>query len=297
MGKYIACTLFIPFLPERFRGLPLKKRFRAARLIWAQIDRAIQLALFATFSFFVVLFVFAFSKGCPSGSSCESSGFSYFWSASPNEVGDTLAGVAGSLAFLWLIVTVMLQGKELAAQRKELQLSRKESSRMATALEAQADVFRDEQRQRQEEREKLVLEQRLGLLRNFIETECENLGWWYVEEPNSIVPQLHPYPLFSRDSKLGELPTDEYFWKQFLEVKRQTEYLQSAEVEITPDKRPPSNLPLLLEALVNNVLELEGKLSEDQKERLEKIGLHGFSTNLKKLIKMHIWGEPEVIQP
>jgi hypothetical protein len=48
----------------------------------------------------------------------------------PNEIGDTLAGIAGALAFLWIIVTVMLQSKELAAQREELKLTRAEFSLM-----------------------------------------------------------------------------------------------------------------------------------------------------------------------
>ena len=44
----------------------------------------------------------------------------------PNEIGDTFAGVAGVLAFLWIIVTVWLQSQELAAQREELKLTRGE---------------------------------------------------------------------------------------------------------------------------------------------------------------------------
>ncbi|MEO1138941.1 MAG: putative phage abortive infection protein [Pseudomonadota bacterium] len=38
----------------------------------------------------------------------------------PNEKGDTFAGLAGSLAFLWIIITVLLQGKELSLQREEI---------------------------------------------------------------------------------------------------------------------------------------------------------------------------------
>lgn len=43
-----------------------------------------------------------------------------FLTSAPNEIGDTLAGIAGALAFLWIIVTVMLQSSELAMQRKEI---------------------------------------------------------------------------------------------------------------------------------------------------------------------------------
>lgn len=53
-----------------------------------------------------------------------------FLNAPPNEVGDALAGFAGALAFVWIIVTVMLQSQELAEQRKELYRTRKEFETM-----------------------------------------------------------------------------------------------------------------------------------------------------------------------
>lgn len=52
--------------------------------------------------------------------------FKKFLSSSPNEIGDALAGIAGSLAFLWIIVTVALQSQQLDEQRKELEFTRDE---------------------------------------------------------------------------------------------------------------------------------------------------------------------------
>ena len=43
-----------------------------------------------------------------------------------NEIGDTFAGLAGVLAFLWIIVTVWLQSQALNEQRTELQETREE---------------------------------------------------------------------------------------------------------------------------------------------------------------------------
>jgi len=54
--------------------------------------------------------------------------FGHFLSSPPNEIGDTLAGIAGALAFLWIIVTVMLQSQELKAQRLELKAQKEELS-------------------------------------------------------------------------------------------------------------------------------------------------------------------------
>lgn len=73
-----------------------------------------------------------------------------------NEIGDFLAGAFSPLAFLWLFAAVILQRKELSAQRRELALSRavsvaqtKEARRNVNLLKAQTEVF-EEQRKREE---------------------------------------------------------------------------------------------------------------------------------------------------
>lgn len=76
--------------------------------------------------------------------------FCEFWKSPTNEIGDTFAGLFGSLAFVWIIVTVLLQGRELVAQREELKLARAESKRTADALSEPVTVLKDEQKQRDE---------------------------------------------------------------------------------------------------------------------------------------------------
>ncbi|MGR3452753.1 putative phage abortive infection protein [Pseudooceanicola sp.] len=83
------------------------------------IDPAIKLALAFTVLLLTGIFLFSFTPGCAGGTDCDRSGWSYFLEASPNEVGDALAGVATALAFFWLITTVHLQSKELKEQRNE----------------------------------------------------------------------------------------------------------------------------------------------------------------------------------
>lgn len=63
--------------------------------------------------------------------------FDHFLSSPPNEIGDTLAGIAGALAFLWIIVTVLLQSQELKSQREELERNRKESEIMNQSMKVQ----------------------------------------------------------------------------------------------------------------------------------------------------------------
>jgi hypothetical protein len=67
------------------------------------------------------------------------SNFQKFLHSSPNEKGDTLAGLAGSLAFLWIIITVLLQSKELKLQRIELGETREEIKLTRQAYEVSND--------------------------------------------------------------------------------------------------------------------------------------------------------------
>lgn len=48
-----------------------------------------------------------------------SNNWTNFWNLTPNEVGDTFAGLFGSLAFVWIVVTVFIQGQELREQKLE----------------------------------------------------------------------------------------------------------------------------------------------------------------------------------
>jgi hypothetical protein len=86
----------------------------------------------------------------------------HLYAAPPNEVGDTLAGLAGVLAFIWLIATVLLQSVELGEQRRVLALQKEEMEEQRAATqeiaranaeqvkisELQYEIYRDEREQR-----------------------------------------------------------------------------------------------------------------------------------------------------
>jgi len=57
-----------------------------------------------------------------------------------NEIGDSFAGFAGFLAFLWLIVTVLLQSTELRLQRYEVSGLKSASEDQAKSLKASLQV-------------------------------------------------------------------------------------------------------------------------------------------------------------
>jgi len=71
------------------------------------------------------------------GQSFCQSNFKAFLESPPNEKGDALAGVAGSLAFLWIIITVLLQSNELSLQREELAQTRNTLEKQTSYLAAQ----------------------------------------------------------------------------------------------------------------------------------------------------------------
>lgn len=58
-----------------------------------------------------------------------------------NEIGDSLAGFAGVLAFLWIIVTVLLQNRDLKLQYEEIKDMKRASESQARSLKS-AEIFK-----------------------------------------------------------------------------------------------------------------------------------------------------------
>lgn len=58
-----------------------------------------------------------------------------------NEIGDSLAGFAGVLAFLWIIVTVLLQNRDLKLQYEEIKDMKQASQSQARSLRS-AEIFK-----------------------------------------------------------------------------------------------------------------------------------------------------------
>lgn len=136
-----------------------------------------------TLVFFLILIILANTNYCETLTEnriCQSK-FDKFLNSPPNEIGDTLAGIAGALAFLWIIITVLLQSQELKAQRlelsyqrEELEKSRKESEKMNETMAAQ--LF---------ENTFFELVSTYNSIVNSIDvTYLENIGWG-IEPPRS----------------------------------------------------------------------------------------------------------------
>ena len=224
-----------------------------------------------------------------------------FLKSPPNEIGDTLAGIAGTLAFLWIIVTVMMQSKELRAQREELSLTRNEFQRMAKAqeaqqesLEAQAKIFRDEQTQRDQSRATRILDQKLLRLKNMLGQN--HLAVWFFEprdDPNfGVVQELR---LFAGNDVEDRDDLDLFIWNNFTPLHSKVEMLEEMAISAKLVEAPKTGYITSVISEIQDILELEPRLSEDQLERVHKIGVLGIKELAEKALKVNAWdNKPQI---
>jgi hypothetical protein len=158
-------------------------------LLWGAVATLAVLG-FGVWSFFMP----ACSIGFDQQVICTSKWF-YLSRATPNEVGDTLAGFAGTFAFIWIIATVAMQSQELAAQREELSLTRREFERMADAqdrqaalLVAQGKIFEREQAEREQSFVDKEIEALLVGIASQFSRHIERRFRWISLDPPEVSP-------------------------------------------------------------------------------------------------------------
>ncbi|WP_170440180.1 hypothetical protein [Ruegeria arenilitoris] len=116
------------------------------------VGGSLSVLVFGVFAYFLSV-----GEVCNWAGVCETK-WQYLQNASPNEIGDTLAGFAGTLAFIWIVVTVWLQAEELQEQRKEFIKMADAQREQAEIMDVQKDIFLKEQKQREEIEAKEELE-------------------------------------------------------------------------------------------------------------------------------------------
>lgn len=230
-----------------------------------------------------------------------------FLASSPNELGDTLAGLAGAMAFLWIIVTVWLQSHELSEQRhelqltrQELQLTRKESTKMAASMEAQTNVFLEEQKQRIEARSdatvSAVIEEILYLA---TKDGLGNPKWERVQPESEIFmgePSFRSLDFFPGDS----LEIDFQFYRVFQVSLRYSISDIKNEIEIERIMSFPARPPELLDARhrLFTIIAEQSKCSAAMRSRLRKIKLTEAYELLDSFIRDEdFWSSSEVTTP
>jgi len=207
-----------------------------------------------------------------------------FLLASPNEIGDTLAGIAGVLAFLWIIVTVWLQSQELAAQREELALTRREmkeqrvaTQEMALAMSAQAIVLKDEMTQRMQFRTEEVVN---SYIRSFISwvldvAKDDELIQWLFDTSEYV--DRKSGGTFIRYTKFDGCKNDDEYMIRFFDHSYRAVHPKDESEErskLYPDQFNTSNLKEAYERLSTILKSGEG-LSDAQKIRLGTMKVFG----------------------
>jgi hypothetical protein len=264
---------------------PKKDRF------W-HMHNPIAWATFASLVFATIIFVFALAPTCNpelfSGGVCPPK-WKHIYVARPNEVGDTLAGLAGVFAFIWLIGTVLLQSMELREQRKEFREQRIATQDMARAMAAQATVFEDEQRQRDELRAKELLEQKLKTLRGWMTDEGKKVRWKRTEQQSSFTIVSPIVRLFNIQRSDVEMVDSEFFRTQSKNLEKKFGLLNKLEGSKDLVERAEKAVVEPLLSFLCEISNLADRLSEDQLERIENNGINSFERTVQNAMNDTIW--------
>ncbi len=235
--------------------------------------------------------------GATSPLSCEAecqSRFTILLSSDPNEVGDTLAGFAGALAFVWIIVTVWLQSKELAAQREVLRLTRDEMEEqrkatqdMARSLAAQASIFEDEKKSRDESQ---AAEQMHQILRNLQHPLKRGAFRWSVELPDSVRPRtISLDPEYQK--KTGSLALEDYVG-QLAQVFAGNQQRICNLVEGGHRTSLPSRYPMeTFLSDVDSLIEISKNLSAAQNLKFQRLDVYTLRTVVSSYLEADIWSD------
>ncbi len=227
--------------------------------------------------------------------------WAYFLTAPPNEVGDTLAGFAGTLAFVWIIVTVWLQSIELAEQRKELSEQRAATQDMARSMAAQAKIFEDQQRREQEVEHKDTLDELLANLLRMCMLVNRSVTWKVENHEDDYSG------LISDEGELLHDAPDYELVRPFVIPKRENLDDRIAELCLSTAllatfwasedrlsrcvKKANRRFFVSIPELLDQILELVPNLSKSQAVRVASFDIALMKTSLEELIGLDIWEE------
>jgi len=222
--------------------------------------------------------------------------FQLFLRSDPNEVGDTLAGFAGALAFVWIIVTVWLQSLELAAQRAELVLTRREMAEqrkatqdMAKSMAAQAEIFAIEASERRQaarwrETEELILD--------FQEILSETFFYWRPKDGSPDGWGAHGV-VFGHKGEYEKVSRAEYFRQMRALLKKDRSHVKVGVKEGKYAEYPTKDgLPEALRCLEEIISNLS-LLSPEHQSQLNRLHLEDLKKELLLFMSEDIWMEAE----
>ncbi|NOD84788.1 hypothetical protein [Ruegeria sp. HKCCD6119] len=223
-----------------------------------------------------------------------SSKWAYLGSAAPNEFGDTLAGIAGSLAFVWLVVTVIIQATELREQRQEFAKMSEAQTEQVKLLVKQGEIFEDEQRQRKEQYHKELIDQYLLEIRNIL--LANSVTWSLEPNPESeMFMSSHSLSLLDNSAEeLKGLDSDEFVRVATSEIGLNYAELCSQISDKKVRGEYPCNYPMhRLLKLFGRFKEFEERIGAIQQQRLHAIGFFDLRHNLVALSMLDVWDETD----
>lgn len=246
------------------------------------MDLPFLVGLFLTILVAVVFFAsLLFGEVCNYLQGCVSK-WTYLQTAPPNEIGDTLAGFAGTLAFVWLVVTVWLQATELREQRAEFKKMADAQSTQVEILLKQGEIFELEQKQRLEDRARLLLDAYLASVRKYIselQTHDVSVKWLFRFDDFYPIRSGSPktyndYAEISNDDEFFEVLHNQLFWRLKL--------VESGEDERFVGTINQFQIGLILSGF-KVMSALHDRLSEDQAVRLDKLCIQDTQKLLEKI--------------
>ncbi|WP_170583028.1 hypothetical protein [Ruegeria arenilitoris] len=295
IGMFAATWLLIQFA---LQPPQLKNKVRYASERFRGLDETVKIGVWGTLTLvLIVVAVFGFTT-CSEDGTCTNK-FAALLNSSPNVFGDTLAGIASALAFLWLIVTVVLQGKELAAQRLELSLSRAEYEKMAGAMTDQAEVLKYERKFREFERERRILDQLLANLVRVCSLTNKSLRLDFEREKDDYSRLVDDSGNYDEDqTQIDRLE----FFSNNLEGLLDDRVYQVSEAAITTlhwlsqsnrasrcvSKGRPEFFERIVD-LIDQILERQEKVSKDDALRIVGLQLPQMKESLEKMLAMDLW--------
>ena len=223
------------------------------------------------------------------------SNLEWFLESPPNEIGDALAGFSGALAFIWLVVAVWLQSKELGLQRNEIRLARIEQARIAETLSRQTELLTEQQVSlRASNVDKLIDWALRGLVEKIVLKPPHELYWqtsplWTTKSGDKGIG------MFTIMSSNEAATIDETIkiWTRSLDT---TIHLLLGFEATKFMVRPPYSSRLRLQRIdemIGTILKSRDDLSSDVRVRIAAAHLENASSSLNELLSREDLWEPE----